>query len=173
MLPAQHGGRGATYSWTGVRAMTGGSGLARLLTAMSAIALVVCAAPALGKSGTQSRSFSTGAFAVYCTSSGQLCRPSEKLTFSLPRRGTLTSITYTTAATHCSGVVLHVLRNGHQIAKTPLLATGQRTARVVTHVRLPKGATTLGFQAQGFVGGCNVGRVLSWGGKVTVTVKLH
>jgi hypothetical protein len=38
-------------------------------------------------------------------------------------------------------------------------------------VSLPKGKTTLGFQAQGFTGGCNVGHVGSWGGKVTVTVK--
>ncbi len=143
------------------------------LVGMLAVTLVVCAVPALGKSGGPSRSFTTGSFAVYCTSSGELCSPPESLTFSLRRPGTLTSITYTTAATHCSAVALHVLRNGHQIAVTGQLAAGQQTQRLVTHVRLPKGMTTLGFQAQGFVGGCNVGRVFSWGGKVTVTVALH
>ena len=40
------------------------------------------------------------------------------LTFSLPRPGTLSAIAYTTPAAHCSAVLLHVLRNGHQIAKT-------------------------------------------------------
>jgi hypothetical protein len=75
--------------------------------------------------------------------------PPELLTVSLPGPGTLTAITYTTAATHCSAVLLHVLRNGHQIAKTQRLVDGQQTERVVTHVELPKGATVLGFQAQG------------------------
>ncbi len=166
--------------------MTGGLGLARVRGAaavswavtvgfmgLSAVALVVWAVPALAKSGTRNRGFSTGSFAVYCTSSGELCSPPEKLTFKLPRPGTLTSITYSTAATHCSAVLLHMLRHGHQIAKTGRLPSGQQTTRVITHIRLPKGPTTLGFQAQGFVGGCNVGRVLSWGGKVTVTVKLR
>jgi hypothetical protein len=83
----------------------------------------------------------------------------------------LRSITYTTAAAHCSAVLLHVLRDGRQIAKTGKLPAGQQTERLATNIRLPKGANTLAFQAQGFVGGCNVGRVFSWGGKVTITVK--
>ena len=129
------------------------------------VVLVPWAVPALGKSETRTRSFSTGSFAVFCTSTGELCTPSELLTVSLPGPGTLTAITYMTAATHCSAVLLHVLRTGHQIPKTERLAAGQQTARVVTHIELPKGATVLGFQAQGFVGGCNVGRVFSWGGR--------
>jgi hypothetical protein len=36
----------------------------------------------------------------------------------------------------------------------------------------PKGASKLGFRAKGFLGGCNTGRVGSWGGRITVTVKL-
>ena len=106
-----------------------------------------------------------------CTSSGELCSPAEKLRFRLHRSGTLKSITYTTAATHCSTVQLHVLLRGHEIAKTGVLPAGKATERLTTHVALRKGATTLGFKAQGFVNGCNVGRVISWGGKVTVTVK--
>ncbi len=109
---------------------------------------------------------------MYCTSSGELCRPPEKLAFTLPRPGTLTSIQYTTPATHCSAVLLHVLRNGHQIAQTGQLPTGQQTERLATHIPLPRGRTTLAFAAQGFVGGCNAGRVFSWGGTVTVTVSL-
>jgi hypothetical protein len=142
------------------------------ILAATVLVLVAWAAPALGRSRVRTRSFSTGSFAVVCSSSGELCSPFKELTFTLPRPGTVTAIRYTTAATHCSAVLLHVLRNGHQIAKTGRLAAGQETERVVTHVRLRKGATTLAFQAQGFVGGCNVGRVFSWGGKVTVTVKL-
>ena len=44
---------------------------------------------------------------------------------------------------------------------------GRDTGRAMT-----RGATTLSFQAQGFVGGCNTGHVGSWGGKITVTVKV-
>ncbi len=137
-----------------------------------AIALALFTAPAVGKSPPGSLNFTTGSFAVYCTSSGELCTPAEKLTFKLPRPGTLSAIAYTTPATHCSAVLLHVLRNGHQIAKTGRLAAGQQTERLTTHIALPRGSTTLRFQAQGFVGGCNVGRVFSWGGRITVTVKL-
>jgi hypothetical protein len=142
------------------------------LLALWTLALAVLAAPAVGKSATRSLNFTTGSFVVNCTGSGELCSPAEKLTFSLPRPGTLSAIAYTTAATHCSAVLLHVLRNGHQVAKTGRLAAGQQTERLTTHIALPKGSTTLGFQAQGFVGGCNVGRVASWGGKIIVTVKL-
>ncbi len=136
------------------------------------IALAVFPAPAVGKSAARIVNFTTGSFAVYCTSSGELCSPAEKLILSLPRPGTLSAIAYTTPAAHCSAVLLHVLRNGHQIAKTGRLPAGQQTERLTTHIALPRGSTTLRFQAQGFVGGCNVGRVFSWGGKITVTVKL-
>jgi hypothetical protein len=155
------------------RGAAGLSAAATGLLVCSAVALVLAAAPALGKGGARTRSFSTGSFAVYCTSTGELCSPPEKLTFSLRGPGTLTSITYTTAATHCSPVLLIVLRHGRRIAKTGQLAAGQQTATVHTHVPLPKGATTLGLQAEGFVGGCNIGRVFSWGGKVTATVALR
>jgi hypothetical protein len=185
MLSGSYGGRESHLPRFGVRAMTAGSVSARAggaaprsfaatigVLALAMVVLTTWAVPAVGKSGSRTRSFSTGSFAVYCTSTGELCTPPEKLTFSLRGPGTLTSITYTTAATHCSPVLLHVLRNGDQIAKTGRLAAGQQTERLVTHIRLSKGATTLGFQAQGFVGGCNVGRVFSWGGKVTVTVNV-
>src|SRR5579872_3555436 len=143
-----------------------------LCLAFAACLLEVVAAPAVAKIGTHRLTFSTGQFAVNCTSTGQLCSPPELLRFHLSRAGTLIKIVYTTPATHCSAVVLHVLRHGHQIAKTKRLPAGMGTATVATKIKLGKGSTTLAFQAQGFVGGCNVGRVFSWGGKVTITVKV-
>ncbi len=127
---------------------------------------------AAGKSATRSLRFTTGQFAVYCTSRGELCRPAEKLSFKLGRAGTLTSIAYSTARTHCSSVQVHVLRRGHQIAQTAPLAAGLQTVTLNTNIHLPRGTTTLGFQAQGFVGGCNAGLLASWGGIVTVTVRV-
>lgn len=139
---------------------------------LTALVLALSAAPAVAKTRTRTLTFTTGAFAVSCTSTGQLCSPAKSLSFNLSRAGTMTSVTYMTAATHCSSVALHVLRKGHQVATTGQLPSGQQTERLTTHVSLPKGANTLAFQAQGFVGGCNAGRVGSWGGTVTVTVKV-
>jgi len=138
------------------------------LLAVAAVSTV----PAIARTRTQTLTFTTGQFVVNCTSSGQRCSPAKKLTFRLGRSGTLTSIRYTTAATHCSSTLLRVFRNGRQIAKTGRLEPGETSERLATHVGLTKGVTTLRFQAQGFVGGCNVGYVGSWGGKITVAVKV-
>src|SRR5437763_1685385 len=121
--------------------------------------LTVSAAPAVGNTLTRSLTFTTGQFVVNCTSSGEVCSPPKKLTFNLRRNSTLTSIVYTTAATHCSAVRLHVLKNGHQIAETGRLSPGMSTVRLGTRISLKQGVTTLGFQAQGFAGGCNAGHL--------------
>jgi hypothetical protein len=132
----------------------------------------VAAVPATARSPSRTRTFTTGSFVVNCTSTGQVCSPPENLTISLPRRGTLTSVTYSTAATHCSAVLVRVLLAGHVVAKTQRLEAGERSETLSTHVALHGPKTTLGFKAQGFTGGCNTGRVGSWGGKVTVKVLL-
>jgi hypothetical protein len=116
--------------------------------------------------------FTTGSFVVTCTSSGQVCAPDEPLTFTLPRGGTLTKVVYTTPKTHCSAVRVFVRLKGKTVAKLPRLDAGDATGKIETDVKLKKGTNTLGFRAKGFVGGCNAGVVRSWGGKVTVTVKL-
>jgi hypothetical protein len=138
------------------------------LLAVSAVSTM----SATARTRTQTLTFTTGQFVVNCTSSGQRCSPKKKLTFTLGRRGTLTSIKYTAAATHCSSTLLRVFRKGRQIAKTGRLEPGETSERLVTHIGLTKGLNTLRFQAQGFVGGCNTGYVGSWGGKITVTVKV-
>ena len=138
------------------------------LLAVSAIS----AMSANARTRTRTLTFTTGQFVVNCTSSGQRCSPKKKLTFTLGRNGTLTSIKYTAAATHCSSALLRVFRKGRQIAKTGRLEPGETSERLVTHIGLAKGETTLRFQAQGFVGGCNTGYVGSWGGKITVAVKV-
>lgn len=140
-------------------------------TAMPVLAACILAGTALASTPSRTLEFTTGPFAVYCTSTGQLCSPAEKLKFQLRHSGTLTSVMYTTAATHCSSVQLHVLLNGHQVAKTGILPAGTATETLKTHIALAKGKNRLAFKAQGFVGGCNAGRVLSWGGTVTVSVK--
>ena len=142
-----------------------------LVACLSAVCAVF-AVSAIARTRTQTLTFTTGQFVVNCTSSGQRCSPKKKLAFSLGRTGTLTSIRYTAAATHCSSTLLRVFRKGRQIAKTGRLEPGETSERLVTHIALAKGLTTLSFQAQGFVGGCNTGYVGSWGGKITVAVKV-
>ncbi len=142
-----------------------------LLVCLSAVS-AVAAVSATARTRTQTLTFTTGQFVVNCTSSGQRCSPKKKLTFTLGRNGTLASIKYTAAATHCSSTLLRVFRKGRQIAKTGRLEPGETSERLVTRIGLTKGVTTLRFQAQGFVGGCNTGYVGSWGGKITVAVKV-
>ena len=132
----------------------------------------VFAVSAIARTRTKTLTFTTGQFVVNCTSSGQRCSPKKKLTFELGRNGTLTSIKYTAAATHCSSTLLRVYRKGRQIAKTGRLEPGETSERLVTRIGLAKGLTTLRFQAQGFLGGCNAGYVGSWGGKISVAVKV-
>ena len=143
-----------------------------LLVSLLAVSATSAVSAASARTRTKTLTFTTGQFVVNCTSSGQRCIPKKKLTFTLGRKGTLTSIKYTAAATHCSSALLRVFRKGRQIAKTGRLEPGETSERLVTHIGLTKGITTLRFQAQGFVGGCNTGYVGSWGGKITVAVKV-
>lgn len=143
----------------------------RVLTFLVSLCLAAAlAGPAFAGNGKLS--FTTGNFVVTCTSTGQFCKPGKKLTFTLPRRGTLTSVIYTTAKTHCSAIRVFVLRNGKTVAKLPRLEAGDATASVHPGLGLHKGSTTLRFRAKGFTGGCNAGQLGSWGGKITIKVAL-
>ena len=143
-----------------------------LLVSLLAVSAASAVSAVSARTRTQTLTFTTGQFVVNCTSSGQRCSPKKKLSFTLGRNGTLSSIKYRAAATHCSSTLLRVFRKGRQIAKTGRLEPGETSERLVTHIALTKGVTTLRFQAQGFVGGCNTGYVGSWGGKITVAVKV-
>jgi len=143
----------------------------RAMTVLVSICVVAALSTSALANGNK-LSFTTGRFIVTCTSTGQVCRPAEPLTFKLPRSGALTSVTYTTAKTHCSAIRVSVRLKGKTVAKLPRLDAGDATASVNPDVKLKKGTTTLGFRAKGFTGGCNAGQLGSWGGKITIKVKL-
>jgi len=143
----------------------------RATAALSALLLGLVAAAAWPASAT--RTYTTGQFVVTCTSTGQVCKPAKRLTVETPRRGKVTSVRYTTSPQHCSALVLQVVRKGRVLATSHRIETGDQTEVFSTSIAVRKGASTLGFRAKGFLGGCNTGRVGSWGGKVTVTVKLR
>jgi hypothetical protein len=133
---------------------------------------LVSAVLSLLLAGSSTRTYTTGSFVVNCTSTGQVCKPPKQLTLTPPRRGTVTSVGYTTPATHCSALVLQIVRGGKVVATSGRIEAGERTERFDPHLAVPKGPSKLGFRAKGFLGGCNTGRVGSWGGKITVTVTL-
>lgn len=146
----------------------GGSKLARM-PSLVALGVVAAMWPA---SAATTKTFTTGAFVVNCTSHGQVCSPAKRLELSLQRRGTITSVRYTTAPEHCSAVAIQVLRGRRVRATSPRLEAGEQTTTFATAIKVPKGSPRIGFRAKGFPGGCNAGSVGSWGGRITVTVRL-
>ena len=90
----------------------------------------------------------------------------------LPRAGTIKTVRYTTSPEHCSALVLQVVRGGKVRATSGRIEAGEQTETFHPGIHVPAGLSHIGFRAKGFLGGCNTGRVGSWGGKITVTVKL-
>ena len=134
--------------------------------------MLVLAGVAWPASKGTTKTYATGAFVVNCTSTGQVCSPPKTLRLTPPRRGTMTSVRYTTSPQHCSALVLQVVRGGRVLATSERIDAGESTVRLTTRISVPKGTSTMGFRAKGFTGGCNTGRVGSWGGSITATVKL-
>jgi hypothetical protein len=144
----------------------------RAIPVVSGCLALLLAGAAWPASTTATRTYSTGAFVVNCTSTGQVCSPPKLLRLTPPRRGTITSVRYTTSPQHCSAIAVQVVRNGHVLATSGRLEAGKRTETFATSINVPKGPSKIGFRAKGFVGGCNAGQLGSWGGNITVTVKL-
>jgi hypothetical protein len=128
------------------------------------------AAPSMGAPATLQ--FSTGEFTVNCTSTGQLCEPPFQQTVQVPSGGRVTSVMYTAPPGHCSPAKIHVLLDGTEIGATGFLEPNESSELAVFSDPIRKGSVVLGYQAEGKVGGCNVGQVGSWGGSVVTTVTL-
>ena len=144
----------------------------RAIAAVCAVLFLVLAGAASPKLSSDTRVYSTGQFVVNCTSTGQVCTPAKELTITPPRRGTVTAVRYTTPATHCSALRLQVVSKGAVVATSGRIEAGEQSERFNPRLHVPKGRSTLGFRAKGILGGCNTGRVGSWGGKIRVTVRL-
>jgi hypothetical protein len=74
---------------------------------------------------------------------------------------------YTAAASHCSQVRMRFYVDGVERAVSGLLSASQATGFVDLGPVTP-GAHVLTLRAEGVVGGCNTGRLVSWGGSVDV-----
>lgn len=128
------------------------------------------AAPSMGAPDTLQ--FSTGEFTVNCTSTGQLCEPPFEQTVQVPSGGRVTSVVYTAPPGHCSAAKIHVLLDATEIGATGFLEPSETSELALFSDPIRKGSVVLGYKAEGKVGGCNIGQVVSWGGSVVTTVTL-
>lgn len=100
-----------------------------------------------------------------CTGGGQLCNNIANV--SVTTTGLLQA-QFTLGSFACSNVAIHFLVDGTQVAVTGFVAPGGSSG-FFNLGPVSAGAHTVGLQAEGTVGGCNVGTLGSWGGTVQIT----
>ena len=102
-----------------------------------------------------------------CTGGGQLCNNIANV--SVTTTGLLQA-EFTPGSFACSSVAIHFLVDGTQVAVTGFVGPGgSPNTGLVNLGPVSAGAHTVGLQAEGTVGGCNVGTLGSWGGTVQIT----
>jgi PhoPQ-activated pathogenicity-related protein len=113
--------------------------------------------------------FSTAAaaetFTVACNSTGQVCDATATLRFNADGPGVEYGITLKAPTTHCSAVSYLVYSNDGQrrlLGRTQFLNAGQ-WSYVSLGSNLARGHQTVLIGAEGQRGGCNTGRLQSWG----------
>ncbi len=131
-----------------------------ILTLVVSFAALVASGPATAK-----KTISTGP--VICSGPGQLC--SNVATFPLNIKGAAGAGQgqYTPGPLTCSDVRIHFFVDGTEVAVTGFVGPGGTTPFVDLGV-ISHGNHTLGAQAEGEVGGCNIGNLLGWAGTVTL-----
>jgi hypothetical protein len=101
---------------------------------------------------------------VSCSSRGQIC--DKSFVFNVRPSMNRDSITLTAPLTHCSAVRYEVMQAGFARQKTQFLQPGEDTQ---FPVNLSAGSDyRFIIRAIGVKGGCNTGRLVSWGVKVSV-----
>lgn len=104
-------------------------------------------------------------FTVVCNSAGQVCDGTAMLRFNSDGPGVEYGVTLKAPTTHCSAVSYLVYSNDGQrrfLGRTQFLNAGQ-WSYVSLGSNLARGRQSVLIGAEGQVGGCNTGRVQSWG----------
>jgi hypothetical protein len=134
--------------------------------ACTASLVVLAATPAAASKRVR---YSTGPFTVNCQadSSPQICDPPQKLKVRV-RHGKvrIKRLRYVASTAHCSSGRVLVSLDGKQIGHTDYVNAGEQATVDDLKVTLHRGRHKFGFRLQGKPGGCNVGSVASWGGKI-------
>jgi len=113
--------------------------------------------------------------AVQCTSKGQICFPLWTMTITTDSQ---LDLSYT-APGHCSSVRVHIFVDGVELPPplSPSVFIGWKggppslpiDTGVIHAGPVSAGDHLLGLQAEGRLGGCNIGLLAGWGGTVTVS----
>jgi hypothetical protein len=97
----------------------------------------------------------------------QLCAPVEPVqSFA---SSTPLSVVYTAPSAHCSNVIIHYFRDGHEVASTGSIPPSASSAEVSVPWIYDGQSHELGVEAEGQVSGCNEGFLHAWGGTIEVT----
>jgi hypothetical protein len=75
-------------------------------------------------------------------------------------------INYTTSTTHCSEVRINLFVDGTPVYTSAWLGVGISTGNIDTGISVGSGTHTLSYEGEGYVNGCNNGRLTSWGGSL-------
>ena len=116
-------------------------------------------------------SYSTGQFVINCRTDGspQICDPPEKLKVKVKSdKVQIKHLRYVAATTHCSAGRVLVRLDGDKVGQTDYVNAGEEAIVDDLKVTLHPGTHKFAFRIQGKTGGCNVGSVGSWGGKITL-----
>src|SRR5215475_11984448 len=109
-----------------------------------------------------------------CTSTGQLCDPPLLVPVET---ASVLQVQYTVRPTHCGSVRVHLFVDGALEATSDFLGWPGAPAPfsdlaldtgLVDLGPVPPGAHVVAVQAEGQVGGCNVGQLPDWGGSLRV-----
>jgi hypothetical protein len=100
-----------------------------------------------------------------CSGGGQLCNNLATFTINVSGAGGPGEGKFTPGPLTCSNLRIHFLIDGTEVAVTGFVGPGAFTA-FVSLGSISPGKHVVGVQAEGQVGGCNVGNLVSWAGKV-------
>jgi hypothetical protein len=100
-----------------------------------------------------------------CSGGGQLCNNVA----SVPITTTgLLQVQFVGGGGLCSNIRIHLIVDGTEVAVTGFVGAGGSTG-IVNLGPVSSGSHVLGLQAEGQVGGCNVGVLAGWSGTAQVT----
>ncbi|MEO8565144.1 MAG: hypothetical protein ABI541_02080 [Betaproteobacteria bacterium] len=105
------------------------------------------------------------AVSATCSGGGQLCNNIATFAINVSAGGDFGEGRFTPGPLTCSNLRIHFLVDGTEVAVTGFVGPGAFTAFVSLGFIGP-GKHVVGVQAEGEVGGCNVGNLVSWAGKV-------
>lgn len=102
-----------------------------------------------------------------CSGGGQLCNTIAQVPLDVTGAGALKKANFGTGPLTCSQFRIHYLVDGTEVAVSGFVGPKQKTGFVSLGF-IGHGNHVVGMRAEGELGGCNIGNLLSWGGKVRI-----